>query len=146
MITHITLETALQRASSALREKMQHSVELLRKAEHLALTYDNRGGRIGLNQQEERTHKTSIYQRDNLGTTLNPLHQNRGGNLPSNPRDEQTTEYGTKSGFSQSSSSDCLTEEQKEDLIAENIYDWWISGKPYKKWYAEKFLQQKLNF
>ena len=32
-----------------------------------------RGG--GLNQQKERTHKTSIYQRGNLGTTLNPLHQ-----------------------------------------------------------------------
>ena len=29
--------------------------------------------------------------------------------------------------------------------IAENIYDWWISGKPYKKWYAEKFQQLKLD-
>ena len=33
------------------------------------------GGVGGLNQQKERTHKTSIYQRGNLGTTLNPLHQ-----------------------------------------------------------------------
>ena len=33
------------------------------------------GGGRGLNQQKERTHKTSIYQRGNLGTTLNPLHQ-----------------------------------------------------------------------
>ena len=32
----------------------------------------------------------------------------------------------------------------KEDIIAENIFDWWISGKSYKEWYAEKFLQQKL--
>jgi len=38
-----------------------------------------------------------------------------------------------------------LTEEQ-ENEIAENIFDWWISGKSYKKWYSEKFLQQKLNF
>ena len=29
---------------------------------------------------------------------------------------------------------------------AENIFDWWISGKSYKKWYAEKFLQMKLEF
>ena len=50
-----------------------------------------------------------------------------------------------RSGFSQSSSSDRLTDEQREDLIAENIYDWWISGKSYKKWYADKFLQLKFD-
>lgn len=50
-----------------------------------------------------------------------------------------------RSGFSQSSSSDRLTDEQKEDLIAENIYDWWISGKSYKKWYTDKFLQLKFD-
>ncbi len=48
-------------------------------------------------------------------------------------------------GFSDSSSSDRLTEEQ-ENEIAENIYDWWISGKSYKRWYAEKFQQMKLDF
>lgn len=50
-----------------------------------------------------------------------------------------------KIGFPFSSSSDRLTEEQ-ENEIAENIYDWWISGKSYKKWYAEKFQQLKLDF
>lgn len=49
-------------------------------------------------------------------------------------------------GFFDCSSSDRLTDEQKEDLIAENIYDWWISGKSYKEWYADKFLQTKLEF
>ncbi len=48
-------------------------------------------------------------------------------------------------GGSSSSSSDRLTEEQ-ENEIAENIYDWWISGKSYKQWYAEKFKQMKLDF
>lgn len=38
-----------------------------------------------------------------------------------------------------------LTEEQKNE-IAENIFDWWISGKSYKQWYAEKFCQLKLDF
>ena len=33
-----------------------------------------------------------------------------------------------------------------EDEIAEAIFDWWISGKPYKLWYADKYLQQKINF
>ena len=47
---------------------------------------------------------------------------------------------------SQSASSDRLTDEQNEDLIAENIYDWWISGKSYKKWYSDKFLQLKFEF
>lgn len=51
-----------------------------------------------------------------------------------------------RDGFSQSSSSDRLTDEQRENLIAENIYDWWISGKSYKKWYADKFLQLKFEF
>lgn len=49
-----------------------------------------------------------------------------------------------KIGFLPSSSSDRLTEEQ-ENEIAENIYDWWISGKSYQKWYAEKFQQQNLG-
>ena len=51
-----------------------------------------------------------------------------------------------RGGFSQSSSSDRLTDEQREDMIAENIYDWWISGKSYKKWYADKILQLKFDF
>ncbi len=48
-------------------------------------------------------------------------------------------------GFSSGSSSDRLTESQ-ENEIAENIYDWWTSGKSYKQWYAEKFQQMKLDF
>ena len=48
-------------------------------------------------------------------------------------------------GFSDCSSSDRLTEEQ-ENEIAENIYDWWISGKSYKQWYAERFQQLKIDF
>ena len=48
-------------------------------------------------------------------------------------------------GFSAGSSSDGLTEEQERE-IAENIYDWWISGKGYKKWYAERFLQTSIDF
>ena len=60
---------------------------------------------------------------------------------------ERTEGYGSsrKQGFSGGSSSDRLTEEQ-ENEIAENIYDWWISGKSYKQWYAEKFQQLKLDF
>ena len=57
----------------------------------------------------------------------------------------QNTGLWAAQGFSSSSSSDRLTEEQ-ENEIAENIYDWWISGKSYKQWYAEKFQQLKLDF
>lgn len=38
-----------------------------------------------------------------------------------------------------------MTDEQEQE-IAGNIFDWWISGKGYKKWYAEKFLQYELEF
>ena len=37
-------------------------------------------------------------------------------------------------------------EKLSEEQIAENIYDWWISGKAYSVWYAEKFLQRKIDF
>lgn len=40
----ITLEEALQKASPGLRRKMEHSAELLRKAERLALAYDPEDG------------------------------------------------------------------------------------------------------
>lgn len=48
-------------------------------------------------------------------------------------------------GFSDSSSSDSLTEEQQNE-IAENIFDWWVSGKSYKQWYADKFIHLHINF
>ena len=50
-------------------------------------------------------------------------------------------------GFSDSPTSGGVDVGQfTEDEIAEAIFDWWISGKPYKQWYAEKYLQQKINF
>ena len=58
---------------------------------------------------------------------------------------EQRCMESRNTGFSGSSSSDRLTEEQ-ENEIAENIYDWWISGKSYKQWYAERFQQLKIDF
>lgn len=35
---------------------------------------------------------------------------------------------------------------QSENEIAEAIFEWWMSGKPYKQWYSDKCLQLKLNF
>lgn len=40
----ITLTEALERASAQLRKKMLHSVELLQKAEKIALNYDAENG------------------------------------------------------------------------------------------------------
>lgn len=39
-----------------------------------------------------------------------------------------------------------IQDDQTEMEIAENIYDWWISGKSYKRWYAEKFQQLHIEF
>lgn len=36
--------------------------------------------------------------------------------------------------------------EGSEDDICERIFDWWISGKSYKEWYVDTFMQQRLNF
>lgn len=58
--------------------------------------------------------------------------------------------YGKDSSkFSDCANGQCSTigayNEQEEREIAENIIDWWISKKSYRQWYAEKFLQQKLD-
>ena len=83
---------------------------------------------------------SSIQSRIQLDSTNNPA---------GDKKRKQEAKHGNmvscNHGFSDSSSSDRLTEEQ-ENEIAENIYDWWISGKSYKEWYADKFLQTKLEF
>lgn len=59
---------------------------------------------------------------------------------------KQSPDYGrgTDAGFLDSPSGEYAGGADQEDQIAENIFDWWISGKSYEKWYADKFLQQKL--
>lgn len=44
MNANITLEKALERASAGLRKKMLYSIELLRKAEKIAMSYDKDDG------------------------------------------------------------------------------------------------------
>lgn len=58
-------------------------------------------------------------------------------------------QHWTGNGFSDNPSTSGEVEgyrEPTEDEIAENIFDWWISGKSYSKWYADKFLQLKIPF
>ena len=57
----------------------------------------------------------------------------------------ESNQQGTLGGFSDCSHANGETWEQEEQ-IAENIYDWWISGKSYKKWYVERFVQLWLKF
>lgn len=33
-----------------------------------------------------------------------------------------------------------------EEEIAEQIFEWWVSGKPFGVWYSEKFRQLKIGF
>ena len=58
-----TLEEALRRSSRALERKIEYSVNLLRRAERIALSYDNKGGGISLRSAEERTAKPYITLR-----------------------------------------------------------------------------------
>ena len=62
---------------------------------------------------------------------------------------EQDNQHRNMGGFSASPSADGAVEgvyEPTEDEIAERIFDWWISGKSYTEWYAEKYLQLKIPF
>ena len=65
------------------------------------------------------------------------------GYLESDTKRANGTKCGLKPSVLWWGISDNLTDEQETE-IAENIYDWWISSKPYKQWYAEKFQQQDL--
>ena len=60
MRTNITLEQALQKASRRLRDKMIYSVNLLQKAENLALAYGGVIRDITLPLAQEKTVRHSI--------------------------------------------------------------------------------------
>lgn len=53
--------------------------------------------------------------------------------------------------FLDSGNGDCSAvaaeyDEQKERMIAEAIYDWWRSKRPFKQWFAETYQQGTLDF
>ena len=100
---------------------------------------------VGGELSEIRIQEKSL-QRTGFKHPLNSYQKDIWRAIPKRQMGDKTEVYGSsrKPGFSSSSSSDRLTEEQ-ENEIAENIYDWWISGKSYKQWYAEKFQQLKLD-
>ncbi len=37
-------------------------------------------------------------------------------------------------------------DEERERKIAEEIFDWWISKKSFNQWFAERYLQQTIDF
>lgn len=78
------------------------------------------------------------YQRELAGGSSTPTGQS--GELA------QKETYRDMGGFSDSPTASGEAVGQDEDAIAENIFDWWISGKSYERWYAEKFLQLRLDF
>lgn len=62
-----------------------------------------------------------------------------------------TTQRTLDGKFLDSDNGDCSAvvaeyDEQKEREIAEAIFDWWISKKPFKQWFAEKYQQGTLDF
>ena len=91
-----------------------------------------------------RKSKKKICHRKGLAPNASPIPTKRTFGERYQKDEWNETWRGTV-GFSSSSSSGRLTEE-RENEIAENIYNWWISGKSYKQWYAEKFQQMKLDF
>lgn len=74
---------------------------------------------IASNQPARQRHVVGGKKPRNLGSTF-----------PESPADNAAAEQG----------------EGKERQIAEAIFDWWISGKSYSEWYAEKFQQLKIDF
>ena len=101
------------------------------------------GGGVDSTNRKNGLTKHQYIREATLGNAQSPTPKGEGNSRSNCESQLRSVE---RAGFSDSSSSDRLTDEQREDLIAENIYDWWISGKSYKKWYADKFLQLKFEF
>lgn len=72
------------------------------------------------------------YQPNPMGSQVLARNSNSRG---SQEDGERTIEEYGKVTFPNSS---------EERQVCENIFDWWISGKSYERWYADKFLQGKL--
>lgn len=91
--------------------------------------------------------RSSTMRADGAEYSPPPEFQCQVRNTGVHPTRNITSEHERCSIFSDSPTSDGVDVGQyTEDEIAEAIFDWWISGKPYKQWYAEKYLQYKINF
>lgn len=115
--------------------------------EHCEL-YDKGHKRIGciccpMNSSKKRIEELKLYPhvKRNWIKTIVDIRR-RGGNTKKNISLCRFQDIERK--VSACSSSDRLTEEQ-EYKIAEYIFEWWVSGKSYTQWYAEKFQQTKLD-
>lgn len=120
--------------------------------------------------REGGDHKTNVPMRDTPNPNGTPCFSDRqwkyddGRKLPP-PRKEPgiakpTQEYGRMDSVSRQQPLDGFSDspslngnrgqnehnEPTEDEIAEKIFNWWISGKSYDKWYAETYLQTKIDF
>ena len=72
------------------------------------------------------------YQPNSMGSQVLARNSNSPGNQKDGEREIE--DYGQ----------DIIPNSETERQICENIFDWWISGKSYERWYADKFLQGKL--
>lgn len=100
-----------------------------------------------------RSCTTGLSRRRYLGPE-DSIGNRNGGGSPSqpNPMGIQVLARNSNSRGSQEDGEKTIEEYGKETSpnsteerrICENIFDWWISGKSYERWYADKFLQGKL--
>lgn len=82
-----------------------------------------------------------------MGRAGLPACRKRPKNLWLNPDLWVLTSRRRTAGFlGAPSENEGVNTEDIETQVCENIYDWWISGKSYKEWYADKFLQQEIEF
>ena len=98
---------------------------------------ENRGGVWASVRQEPILQQPNVgggnpYQPNPVGNQVLARNSNSRG---SQEDGERTIEVYGKETFPNSA---------EERQICENIFDWWISGKSYERWYADKFLQGKL--
>lgn len=100
-----------------------------------------------------RSYKKGLSRREYLGPEHSIGKPNGGGNTyQPTPMGSQVLARNSHSLRDQKDGgreiADCgqdtIPNSNTERQICENIFDWWISGKSYERWYADKFLQGKL--
>lgn len=182
----LTLEEVMPRLSRQLQDKLDFSVQTLRKGEKTAMLYSKDGYMLGFSGGKETIIVNPIvYWTDNdvwefldaigashcklydqgrtrIGCILCPYssRKNKLEDIEKFPYvkakwidaikririiykdkgilNENSVYYDAIGGNVRCAG---LTEEDREEKIAQDVFDWWISGKSTKKWAHDRFAQ-----
>ena len=138
-----------------VKEKWIRAIMDVRKESVLANTppqsfWNMQANTRGCGQRENDSHGTFSNCRSGYWKGV-PIPPRKSIRTSAECSDCSTPQRTLDGKFLNSGNGDCSAvaaeyDEQKERMIAEAIYDWWRSKKPFKQWFAETYQQGTLDF